>query len=162
MNNELVGKRIEVLKENAPSVQRLAILAMPGQPCLHSVRDASITAAERLGLSAAFYPVTNMQEVDAALVAARLAGADALVLFPDPITLASRERIAAFALQHKMPMVSGCDNYALAGGLSHLRSKSDRGEQPTIFELVVNRKTATAFGIDIPQSILLQANRVIE
>jgi putative ABC transport system substrate-binding protein len=185
MNNELVGKRIEVLKEIAPSVQRLAILAMPGHPGLHSERDASMKAAERLGLSAAFYPVTNMQEVDAALAAARVAGADALVLFPDPITLASRERIAAFALQHKMPLVSGWDNYALAGGLvtyglnlieawrrtAFYVDRILKGakpsdlpiEQPTIFELVVNRKTATALGIDIPQSILLlQANRVIE
>jgi putative ABC transport system substrate-binding protein len=158
---------------------------MPGHPGLHSERDASMKAAERLGLSAAFYPVTNMQEVDAALAAARVAGADALVLFPDPITLASRERIAAFALQHKMPLVSGWDNYALAGGLvtygpnlieawrrtAFYVDRILKGakpsdlpiEQPTIFELVVNRKTATALGIDIPQSILLlQANRVIE
>jgi putative ABC transport system substrate-binding protein len=107
------------------------------------------------------------------------------VLFPDPITLASRERIAAFALQHKMPLVSGWDNYALAGGLvtygpnlieawrrtAFYVDRILKGakpsdlpiEQPTIFELVVNRKTATALGIDIPQSILLlQANRVIE
>jgi putative ABC transport system substrate-binding protein len=142
-------------------------------------------AAERLGLSAAFYPVTNMQEVDAALAAARVAGADALVLFPDPITLASQERIAAFALQHKMPLVTGWDNYALAGGLvtygpnlieawrrtafyvdrilKGAKPSDLHIEQPTIFELVVNRKTATALGIDIPQSILLlQANRVIE
>lgn len=134
--------------------------------------------------SAGFYPVTNMHEVDAALVAARVAGADALVLFPDPITLAGRERIAAFALQHKLPLVSGWDNYALAGGLVTYgpnlieawrrtaiyvdrilkgTKPSDLPiEQPTIFELVVNRKTATALGIDIPESILTQADRLIE
>jgi putative ABC transport system substrate-binding protein len=125
-----------------------------------------------------------MHEVDAALVAARVAGADALVLFPDPITLAGRERIAAFALQHKLPLVSGWDNYALAGGLVTYgpnlieawrrtaiyvdrilkgTKPSDLPiEQPTIFELVVNRKTATALGIDIPESILTQADRLIE
>ena len=184
MNNELVGKRIEVLKEIVPSVKRLAVLAWPGHPGLNSERDATMAAARQLGVSASFYPVSNIQEVDAALDAARAAGADSLLLFPDPVTLASRERIAAFALRHKIPLVGGWDNYALAGGLvsygPDLREAWRRAasfvdrilkgaapsslpiEMPTLFELVVNRKTAKALGVKIPQTVLVRADRVIE
>lgn len=184
MNNELVGKRIEVLKEIVPSAKRLAVLAWPGHPGLNSERDATIAAARQLGMSVTFYPVSISQEIDAALTAARAAGADALLLFPDPVTLASRGRIAAYALRHKLPLVSGWDNYALAGGLVSYgpnlheawRSAGSYVDRilkgaapsslpiqlPTIFELVVNLKTAKALGIKIPQSILVRADRVIE
>jgi len=184
MNNELVGKRIEVLQRIVPTINSLAILAAPGHPGLSSERDASMATATRLGLSAAFHPVTNLREVDAALEVAKASDADALLLFPDPVTLAGRERIAEFALQNKMPLVSGWDNYALAGGLvtygpnlsqawrraAHYADRILKGtkpgdlpiEQPTVFELVINRKTANTLGISIPESILLQADRVIE
>lgn len=181
---DLVGKRIQILKEIAPSVKRLAVLAFPNHPGVHGERDASIAAAKKLGLSVAYYPVNDQKELDAGLAAARAAGADALVAFPDGVTNAGRERIAAFGLQHKLPTVSGWDVYAVAGGLvtygpnmrasfRHLASYVDRIlkgadpgtlpiELPTIFELVVNLKTARALGVTIPQSVLLRADRVIE
>jgi putative ABC transport system substrate-binding protein len=181
---DLVGKRIEILKEIVPAVRRLAVFASPNHPGVHRERDASIKAAKQLGLSVAYHPVTNQQELDAGLAAAQAAGADALVMFPDSVTVAGRERVAAFALQHKLPTVSGWDIFAVAGGLvtygpnmraswRHLASYVDRilkgadpgtlpVELPTIFELVVNLKTAKALGIKIPQSVLLRADRVIE
>lgn len=181
---DLVGKRIQILKEIVPSVKRLAVLASPNHPGVHGERDASIAAAKKLGLSVAYYPVKDQQELDAGLAAARAAGTDALVLFPDGVTNAGRERIAAFALQHKLPSVSGWDVYAIAGGLvtygpnmrasyRHLASYVDRVlkgadpatmpiELPTIFELVVNLKTARALGVKVPQAVLLRADRVIE
>ena len=184
MNNELVGKRIEVLKEIAPSIKRLAVLAWPGHPGLNNEREVTTAAAGQLGVSASFYPVSTVQDINAALAAARAAGTDSLLLFPDPVTLASRERIAAYALRYKIPLVGGWDNYALAGGLvsygPDLREAWRRGasfvdrilkgaapsslpiEMPTIFELVVNLKTAKALGIKVPQSILVRADRVIE
>jgi putative ABC transport system substrate-binding protein len=184
MNNDLVGKRIEVLRRIVPDIRKLAIVAAPGHPGLPGERDASLATAARLGLAATFYPVTNRDEVDAALVTAHASGADSLILFPDPVTLGSRERIADFAITNKMPLASGWDNYALAGALvtygpnlsaawvrcAYYIDRILKGsrpadlpiEQPTVFELVVNRKTARAIGIDIPDSILQEADRVIE
>lgn len=181
---DLVGKRIEILKEMAPSIKRLAVLASPNHPGVHRERDVSISAAKKLDLSVAYYPVKDQLELDAGLAAAHAAGTDALVLFPDGVTNVGRERIAAFALQHKLPTVSGWDVYAIAGGLvtygpnmrasfRHLASYVDRVlkganpatmpvELPTIFELVVNLKTARALGVKIPQAVLVRTDRVIE
>lgn len=181
---DLVGKRIEILKECAPGIKRLAVLASPSHPGEHRERDVSIAAAKQLGLSVAYYPVDDPQELDAALVTAKAKGADSLVVFPDGVTSGGADRIAAFTLKHKMPMVSGWDHYALAGGLvsygPNLRAtwrhaasyvvKVLKGadpaslpvELPTIFELVVNLKTARALKLKIPQSVLLRADRLIE
>jgi putative ABC transport system substrate-binding protein len=181
---DLVGKRIEILKEIVPSVKRLAIIASPNHPGVHRERDVSVAAATKLGLTTTYQPVKDQQELDAGLAAARAAGADALVLFPDGVTNVGRERIASFALQHRLPTVSGWDIYALAGGLvtfgpnmrvayRRLASYVDRVlrgvdpatmpiELPTIFELVVNLRTARALGVSIPQAVLVRADRVIE
>ena len=180
---DLVGKRIEILKEIVPAVKRLAIIAAPIHPGIDGERDASMTAARQLDLSAVFYPVNNAQELEAGLIAAQAAGADALVIFPDHVTFPGRERIAAFALKHGLPAVSGWDAYAIAGGLvsygpnmraawRRVASHVDRilkgadpatlpVELPTIVELVVNLKTARALGVKIPQSVLFRADRVI-
>ena len=184
MSLELVGKRIEILKEIVPTVKRLAVLASPNHPGVHRERDVSIDAAKRLGLSIAYYPVKDQQELDAGLATAQAAGTDALLLFPDGVTNQGRERIASFALQHKLPTVSGWDVYALAGGLvtygpnmrasyRRLATYVDRVlkgadpatmpvELPTTFELVVNLKTAHALGVKVPQTVMLRADRVIE
>ncbi len=182
---DLVGKRIEILKEIVPALKRVAVIADPGHPVVHLERDAAMAAAKQLGLSATYFPVKNpKEELDAALEAARAAGAEALVMFPDAVTFQGRERIAAFALQHKLPTVSGWEAYATAGNLVtygpnlraswvRLASYVDRVlkgadpsalpvELPAIVELIVNRKTANALGLKIPQSVLLRADRVIE
>ena len=182
---DLVGKRIEILKEIVPALKRIAVIADPGHPVVHLERDAALAAAKKLGLSVTYYPVKNpKEELDAALIAARAAGAEALVMFPDAVTFQGRERIAAFALQHKLPTVSGWEAYATAGNLVtygpnlraswvRLASYVDRVlkgadpatipvELPAIIELIVNQKTARALGLKIPQSVLLRADRVIE
>jgi len=181
---DLVGKRIEVLKELVPSIKRLAVFAMSAHPGVSQEREVSVAAAKQLGISIAFFPLTNPQELDAALVAAQAQGVDGVVLFPDPITLSGAPRIAAFALQHKLPVVSGWYNYADAGGLvsygpnlreawRRVASHFDRVakgadpatipiELPTIIEMVLNLKTARALGVKIPRVVLLRADRVIE
>ncbi len=181
---DLVGKRIEILKELVPSIKRLAVFAMSAHPGVTQEREVSVAAAKQLGVSIAFFPLTNPQELDAGLIAAKAQGVDGVVLFPDPITLSSAPRVAAFALQHKLPVVSAWYNYADAGGLvsygPNLREAWRRAashfdrvakgadpatlpiELPTIVELVLNFKTARALGVKVPQAVLLRADRVIE
>ena len=181
---DLVGKRIEILKELVPSIKRLAVFAMSAHPGVSQEREVSVAAAKQLGISITYFPLANLQDLDAGLVSARTQGVNGVVLFPDPITLSNAPRIATFALQHRLPVVSGWYNYAEAGGLvsygPNLREAWRRAasyfdrvakgaapatlpiELPTIFELIVNQKTARALGLKIPQSVLLRADRVIE
>ncbi|MBI3371498.1 MAG: ABC transporter substrate-binding protein [Betaproteobacteria bacterium] len=181
---DLVGKRIEILKELVPSIKRLAVFAMSAHPGLTQEREVSVAAAKQLGISIVFFPLANPQDLDAGLTAAQARGVDGVVLFPDPITLSGAPRIAAFALEHKLPVVSGWYNYADAGGLvsygpnlreawRRVASHFDRVakgadpatlpiELPTIIELVLNLKTARALKVKVPQSVLVRADRVIE
>ena len=181
---DLAGKRIELLKEIRPTLKRLAVIADPGHAGEHRERDVSIKAADRLGIQASYHPVKSFEEYDGALAAARDAGAEALVLFPDSITNGRTELTAAFALRHKIATVGGWDNYADAGQLitygpnlratwariAHYVDRLIKGanpatlpvELPSVFEMVANLRTAKALGIVFPQSVLLRADRVIE
>ena len=184
LQHDLVGKRIEILKEIVPSIKRLAVFAMAAHPGMALEREVSVAAAKRLGISIAYFPLNKPEDLETGLLAAKAERVNGLVLFPDPITLSGAPRIVAFALQHKLPVVSGWDNYAYAGGLvsygPNLREAWRRAasyidrvakgadpatmpvEFPTIFELVVNLKTAKELGIKIPQSVLVRADSVIE
>ncbi len=181
---ELVGKRIELLKELLPRVARIAVIADPQHAGEHRERDVSLKAAERLGIKTSYHPAKNYEELDAALETARAAGAEALVLFPDSVTNSRTAQIAAFALKHRLATVAGWANYADAGQLvtygpnlhaswarlAHYVDRILKGaapatlpvEMPSVLELVVNLKTARALGIAVPRSILLRADRVVE
>ncbi len=184
MSLELVGKRIELLKEIVPRLARVAVISDIAHPGEEREREASQAAADRLGIRVKHYPVTKPAELDTALEAARASGTQALVFFPDSISFGQRERIAAFALKHGLPTVSGWDAYAEAGFLliygTSLRAAWARTayfvdrilkgakpaqlpvEMPSTVETIVNLKTAKALGIAIPQSVLLRADRIIE
>jgi putative ABC transport system substrate-binding protein len=113
-----------------------------------------------------------------------MGGAPALVVSPDSVTNAGRDTIAAFALKHGLPSVSGLDSYAEAGlplmygpslsaCWSRLAYHVDRilkgvapadlpVEMTMTFETIINLKTTRSLGTRVPQSLLLRADRVIE
>ena len=181
---ELVGKRMELLKEINPRLKRVAVIADPGHAGETNERAKTIATAEQLGIRIDYKPVTNPVELQAALDSLPGSGVEAIVAFPDSITFGPRKRIAEFAIQHKFPTVSGWDAYADAGFLliygpntsaiwERMAYFVDRilkgtkpadlpAEIPSVIEMVVNLKTARALGITIPENILLRANRVIE
>jgi putative ABC transport system substrate-binding protein len=181
---DLVGKRIEVLKEIMPLLKRIAVVASPFHPGVHRERDETEAAAKKLGIAVSYHPVKSASELDGGLQAVRAAGAQAIVSFPDGITFPMRGEIAAFAIEHGMATVSGWDGYADAGHLviygpslqavwarmAHYVDRILKGanpadlpvELPATFELVVNLKTARSLGLKVPQSVLLRADRVIE
>ena len=181
---ELVGKRVEILKEIMPRLERLAVVASPHHPGEPRERHATTVAAQRLGIAVSYHPVKNASELEGGLEALRRADAQAIVSFPDGISLPFREKIAAFALRHKIATASGWDVYAAAGHLvsygpnvratygrlAHYVDRILKGadpaslavELPTTFQLTVNLKSAGALGLHVPQSVLLRADRVIE
>ena len=181
---ELVGKRIEFLKDALPHIRRIAILARPQHPGEHRERTASEEAAQKLGITVFYFPIREMAEIDKAFPTIRQERCDAVVVFPDYYMFVNRERISRLALDAKLPAISGWPSFAESGllfnygpnlrdlyrGLARYVNRILRGakpedlpvELPRSVELVVNARTAKALGIKLPQSIVLRADRVIE
>lgn len=181
---ELAGKRIELLKEIMPRLKRLAVLANPEHPGDQAELRVSQAAARSVGVTVDYFQASSGPQLEDSLAAILKARSEAVVVFPDAITIRFRERIAAFSLQHRIPTISGWAQFADGGNLMsygpNLRASYRRlavyvdkilkgtkaaelpVELPTIVEFVVNLKTAKALGITIPQSILVRADRVIE
>ena len=182
---ELAGKRVELLKDVLPNLRTLAVLSNANHPGEQSEWRATREAAQKLGIAPLYIPFSGANELDKALGLAGDAHADALLVFPDALTMVHRTRIAEFAIAHRLPSMFGWSEYCDAGGLLSyganqratyfwLATYADRilrGEspadlpvvQPTRFELVVNLRTAGLLGIDLDKSsILFRANRVIE
>jgi putative ABC transport system substrate-binding protein len=182
--SELVGKRIEFLKDALPHLRRIAILARPQHPGEHRERAASEEAAQKLGITVANFPIREVTEIDKAFLAMRQERCEAVVIFPDYTLFLNRERLARLAIEAKLPAISGWASFAESGLLlnygPNLRdlyrdiaryvNRILRGarpedlpvELPRTVELVVNVRTAKTLGITIPQSILVRADQVIE
>jgi ABC-type uncharacterized transport system substrate-binding protein len=181
---ELVGKRLELLKEAAPKISRVAVLAFPGHPGEPGEWKQTDATARALGLTLQRFEVRNAADFDPAFDAMEKGHVDAIHAFPDGITMAQRARIAQFAAKRRLPSVFGWREYTEAGGLMSYGPSLDASwrriavfvdkilkgakaanlpvEQPTKFELVVNVKTAKALGLTIPPSVLLRADQIIE
>ena len=181
---ELSGKLIELVRELQPNATRIAVLWNPDNPAkaieLHALRDA----ASRSKLVLHELPARSEVEIETALSGLGRAGAQALVVLGESLSIANRKRIDELARASRVPVVSNNTTHTEAGGLASytadytllnrrlgaLAAKILAGaspaslpvELPTRFVLAVNRKSAKALGIKIPQSVLLRADRVIE
>ncbi len=180
---ELGGKRLALLQEIVPNIRRVAVVANAQHPGERQEWQSAQAAAAKLGLVLTHYPVRNNAELDAALATIAKSRIEAVVVFSDGLALDAAERIAAFSLQTRIPVVSGWAPFAergnlitygpeftdvyrrLAGYVDRIYKGAKPGdlpiEQPTKFELVVNQRTASAIGLTIPQLLLLRADEVI-
>jgi putative ABC transport system substrate-binding protein len=181
---DLVGKRLELLKEAVPRISHVAVLAFPGHPGEPREWKQTEATAQALGITLQRLEVRTPSDFDKAFDAIEKEHANAIHAFPDGITLAGRTRIAEFALRQRLPSVFGWKEYAEAGGLMSYGPNLDASwsriavfvdkilkgakpatlpvEQPTKFELVINLKTAKALGLTIPASLRSRADQVIE
>ena len=189
---ELVGKRIELLKEWLPQTRRIAVLARPQHPGEHLERKASEEAAGKLGIelsyfpysSRSFLPARDLGELETAFRAIVQDHCDALVVFPDSAMYEIGDHVARLALQAKLPSVSGWSSFANKGllmtygpnvralyrSLAGYVDRILRGtapadlpfQAPTTFYLAINQKTARGLGVEIPPTLLARADEVIE
>ena len=184
MKAELNSKRLEFLHEFAPEVRRVAVITNPLHAGEEHERENLGAQAEQLGIHISFFPTPNRAELDRALDAIAAAPPQALIAFSEGFVVENRDTIINFAIKHRLPLISGWAIMAQSGALltygprleeSYLRAAYFVGrilkgakpgdlpiEQPTRFELVVNRKTADALGLKIPPSILARVDEVIE
>jgi putative tryptophan/tyrosine transport system substrate-binding protein len=189
---ELVGKRLGLLKEWLPQTRRIAVLARPQHPGEHLELNASEEAARKFGIELSYFPYTSrsvlpardLSELDAAFRAIIQDRCDALVVFPDSAMYEISDRIAQFALQAKMPSVSGWSSFANRGllmtygpnvrelyrSLAGYVDRILRGtapadlpvQAPTTLYLAINLKTAKALALEVPPTLLARADEVIE
>jgi ABC-type uncharacterized transport system substrate-binding protein len=183
-NVELYPKWIELIKTAVPNLSRVAVLwnsNNPGHPerlnaLLPVIRKAGIRALEVDGRSAS--------EIERGFTQIRRQGAQAVVVLTDIFFAQQYRQIATLALKQGLPSLDGSVDYPEFGGLmGYGQSAADRFrraasfvdkilkgakpgelpfEQPMRLQLVINRKTAKAIGITIPQELLLRADKVIE
>lgn len=180
---ELVGKRLEVLKEAMPGVSRVGVLASP----LHAGEQRELketqNTARGLGIALQYNQVKNTSEVGAAFDTLIKEKTNAIVIFPDPVTNAHHTQIIEFSVKHRLPSMFGRKEPVEAGGLMSYGpnlaelyrripiqvDKILKGakpaelptELPTKFEVVINLKTAKQIGATIPQWTLTKADQVI-
>src|SRR6516225_7840700 len=182
---ELAGKRVELLKDVFPKIRTLAVLSNTDHPGEQSEWRATHQAAQALSIDPVYVPFFGVRELDGALDMVSNAHADAMLVFPEPVTLANRAKLAEFAVLQRLPSMFGWSEYCEAGGLLSyganqratyfsLATYADRilrgekpanlpVERPTKFELALNLKTAKALGVEGATSALLfRANKVIE
>jgi putative tryptophan/tyrosine transport system substrate-binding protein len=180
---DLAGKRLELLREVAPALRRLAIMGNVGNPLTVLELGEVQAAAGTLGLEVHTLEIRQAQDITPAFEALK-GRADALYVCIDALVNANRIRINTSALGARLPTMHGSRDYVEAGGLMSygpnypdlFRRSADyvdkilHGakpgdipvEQPTKFDLVVNLTTARALGLDLPPTLLARADEVIE
>jgi putative ABC transport system substrate-binding protein len=180
--SDLAAKRLEMLRQIAPKTARVGILWNPD----HTDPDfrETQTAAPKLGVDIVSLEVRRPDDFEAAFKTALRDRIDALIVVSSRLMTRERQRILEFGTTHRLPVATGWGAWAKGGALLTYGPNIDdivrrsavhvdkilRGarpadlpvEQPTRFELVINLKTAKALGLTIPQSLLLQADQVIE
>ena len=181
---ELTGKRLQYLKEAVPRLSRVAFLINPNAKVSSLYVSEAKEASAKLGLTLQVYEARSIAELDRAFAAMAEAKMQALSINAEGLFFQLRAAIAKMALAHRLPtcvwsnetaeaggmMAYGPDQVAIARRVAVYVDKILKGakpyelpvEQPTVFDFVVNLKTAKSLGITIPQAILLQATKVIE
>ena len=184
---ELTPKRLRLLKEGMPALTRVAILSQPGtlsDKTFGQMMKEAKDAARSLGLQLQFVEAQAASDLDLAFDQMARERAEALVVLMSPTFNAQTQQIANLASKQRLPTIYEWKTFAEAGGLmSYGADVNDifrraatyvdrilKGarpadlpvEGPTKFELVINLKTAKTLGLEIPQSLLRQANQVIE
>ena len=184
MNPELVGKRLELLKEIIPKLSRVAVLWNPqGTTSPLSWKEIQLPARQ-LGVQLHSLEVRSSNDFAKAFEDATRARVGALAVMSDSVFTANIKRIADLAAKSRLPSVFHLREFVDAGGLvAYGPDRADmyrraatyvdkilKGakpgdlpiEQPTKFELVINLKTAKTLGLTIPQELLRRADEVIQ
>jgi ABC-type uncharacterized transport system substrate-binding protein len=181
---ELEGKRLELFKEAVPKLSRAVALLNPANPLTTIAWKAMQRAAEALGVKLQPVEARSPNDLDHALATIKAARPDGLIVLPDRLLLAYRKSIVQFMTKNHLPGMFPFREFAEDGGLmaygpdytdmfrraATYVDKILKGakpadlpiEQPTKFELVINLKTAKALALTIPQTLILQADQVIE
>ena len=180
---EMAGKQLEILKELAPRLSRVAILGNSNNPGDAQALRETVIAAGTVDVYLRYLDVLDPKEIDSKFTAANKGHADAVLVLGNPILNAHRKQIVELAVKHRLPTAYTRPEYIEEGGLMYYGTNYNdlfrraagyvdrilKGakpadlpvEQPTKFELIVNLKAAKQIGLTIPNKVLAKADRVI-
>jgi putative ABC transport system substrate-binding protein len=174
------SKTLEIVREIMPSARRVAVLANATDPFTKSFVEQVQLGGKALRLDIEIVMINAAEEIDPAFATMKKNAVDAVVMQPS----LPRSHVAEMALKYRVPVIAPTVTFAALGGLAGYSSspkemarrtaaiidKVLKGskpadlpvEQPTIFELAINLKTAKALGIEVPPTLLARADEVIE
>jgi ABC-type uncharacterized transport system substrate-binding protein len=180
---EIIGKRLELLKETMPRLSRAGFLWNPVPPGAQPFKKAAESTASRLGVALYAVGAKGRDEFEAAFATLAKQGVDGVLVLNDPVFYGPRTQLVGLAAKHRLPAMYGLREWPDAGGLmsygpdisvqyrlaAYYVDKILKGakpaelpiEQPTKFELVINLKAARQIGLTIPPNVLARADRVI-
>lgn len=180
---ELMAKRIEMLKDVVPRIREVAVLVKPDNPFFGTVLPALEIPAKSLNVRLQEFEIRGPDDFGDAFESMAKKGVDAVVIIEDAVFVSNARAIADLAAKHRLPS-AGFIEFAKAGGLigygveflemyrraavfvdkilKGTRPADIPVEQATKFVAVTNMKTAKALGLDVPTSLLLRADEVIE
>jgi putative tryptophan/tyrosine transport system substrate-binding protein len=179
---ELSGKQVGLLREVLPRLAHIAIFGVPG---LNALQFAATEAAARaLTIQSEIIEVRSPDDIERALETATARGVEAGIVLQSPLTFSASKQFAGLALAKRLPLISLFAEFPKAGGLVsygpnvggiyrrcgeyigkvlHGAKPSDLPiQRPEKFDLVINLKTATALGLDVPSQLQQLADEVIE
>jgi putative tryptophan/tyrosine transport system substrate-binding protein len=184
VNNELVGKQLELLHQMLPGAARFAALINSNNPSSEATIMDARAAATAIGRPIEILAVSTPSDIDAAFASLVKNRVEALLVAPDPLFINRRVQLQSLATRHAVPAIFSLRENVEAGGLmSYGSSITDlfhqtgiyagrilKGEKPsdlpvmqaTKFELVINLQTARTLGIELPPTLLALADELIE
>ena len=184
VDSPMIGKWLELLKEFAPGVRRIALTFNPHTAPYYPLFMRELRAAGPLSVELSPMPVHDEAEIEAAVTALVRQPGGGLIVAPEPFINTRRWLIMALAQRHRLPAIYSFRQYVTEGALiSYGPNTADivrrsaayvdrilKGEkpadlpvqQPTKFDLVINLKTAKALGLEVPWFLQQRADEVIE
>lgn len=184
LSPELSGKRLELLKEVAPGLSRVAVLGTSTRPGNAQALKETELAAGAFGVELQYLDVLAPKDIETVFQAASKGRAEAVLVLGNPITFSQRTQVVDLAAKSRLPAIYPFLEFVEAGGLmTYGPSFTDlfrraatyvdkilKGakpadlpvEQPTKFEFVINLKSAKQIGLTIPPHVLARADRVIK
>ena len=181
---DLGGKQIEMLHQVLPSARRIAFLSNPTNAGTAPTLQGAADAAQRIGLELVVVDVVAREDFEPAFARIEQSQAEALLVMGEPLIFDNREAVIAFAARRRLPALYNSADMVRDGGLMSYGTNTDaqfpraaeyvdkilKGarpselpvEQPIRFETLVNLKTARALNLELPPSLLVAADEVIE
>jgi ABC-type uncharacterized transport system substrate-binding protein len=181
---QVTPKRLELLREVAPALRRVAMLFNAADLGMVLRYRTAAEGAKALGISVQPLGVREPNDFEQAFATMNSEMPDAILMVSDALTSLNRKRVFEFAAAHRVPAIYEYDLYARDGGLMSYGPDLDESiarvaalidrvlkgakpadlpfEQPTLFRLAINLKTAKALGLSLPESLLARADEIIE